>query len=154
MIGTDVVLAALALVGSVAVGLVVHELAHALVLRLARIEYTVTYFPGRSDGVVALLSSCPWAAVEPHPVGRDSSRTLRLAAIAPVFLAVPVFAVGFAGLVPTGSPIVTAIGIGWLACSIPSPQDFSVAFHADRALATETDAVTDSTTTAPLSRAD
>lgn len=154
MIGTDVVLAGVALVGTVAAGLVAHELAHALVLRLARIEYTVTYAPGRADGVVGLLTSCPWAVVDPHPSATDSPHTLRLAALAPIVLAIPVFAVGIAGLGPAESPVLTAIGIGWLACAIPSPQDFSVVFHAHRALAAETGTAVDSTTTAPVSRAD
>ncbi|SDK71311.1 hypothetical protein [Natronorubrum texcoconense] len=136
MIETEVAVAGGALVLAVATGLVAHEWLHALTLRLARIDYTVTYFPDRTDGVVGLLASCPWAAVRPHPTGREPAWQLRAAALSPFLLAAPVFALGIRG-VPVESPVVTAIGIGWLACSIPSPQDFSVAFYAHRALESE-----------------
>ncbi|WP_137291729.1 hypothetical protein [Natronorubrum halophilum] len=140
MIGPTVVVAGCALVLAVAIGLVAHECAHALVLRLARVEYTITYFPGRSDGVLGLLASCPWAAVHPHRVDRESTTILRIAALAPVLLAAPAFALGIGGIVTAESPIVTAVVIGWLACAVPSPQDFSVAFYAHRVLeAADTD---------------
>ena len=48
-------------------------------------------------------------------------------------LAAPVFAVGIGGHLPSGL-LPTALLIGWLACAIPSPQDFSVAIYAHRAL--------------------
>lgn len=151
MIGTNVVVAGSLLVLTVVVGLVAHECAHALVLTLARVEYTVTYAPGRTDGVVGLLTSCPWAAVQPHPTGRESAMVLRVAALAPLALAVPVFGLGFSGLLLVDSPLATAVGIGWLACALPSPQDFSVAFYAHQALDAHTH---DSNTATPISRAD
>lgn len=154
MIGTDVAVAGCALALTVVVGLVTHEWMHALTLRLARIDYTITYFPDRTDGVGGLLASCPWAAVHPHPTGREPALSLRAAALAPVLLAVPVFAVGMHGGVfgvPVESPIATAIAIGWLACSIPSPQDFSVVFYAHQVLKAE---ATPGQNTAASSRAD
>ncbi|WP_436343781.1 hypothetical protein [Natronorubrum sp. FCH18a] len=150
MIETDVAVAGGALVLAVATGLVVHEWLHALTLRLARIDYTVTYFPDRTDGVVGLLASCPWAVVRPDPTGREPTWHLRVAALSPFLLAAPVFALGMRG-VPVDSPILTAVGIGWLACSIPSPQDFSVAFYAHRALKTK---AARESNTAPASCAD
>ena len=152
MIGTDVALAGCALALTVVAGLVVHEWAHAVVLRLARIDHTISYFPGRTDGVVGLLASCPWAAVEPHPAGHEPPVFLRAAALAPVILAVPVFAVGASGVITAESPIVTAIAIGWLACSIPSPQDFSVVFYAHRIL--EEELPSEPNTAVAASRAD
>lgn len=152
MIETTVVVAGCALVLAVAVGLVAHEWAHAMALRLVHIEYTIAYFPDRTDGLVGLLASCPWAAVQPHPTERASALHLRAAALAPSLLAAPVFVVGIHGIVPTESPIVMAIAIGWLACSIPSPQDFSVAFYAHRMLATE--AAPDPNAATPATRAD
>lgn len=134
MNGTAVVIAGCALALSVGIGLVIHEWTHALVLRLAGVDYTVSYFPGRSGGPLGLLASCPWAVVEPTPTGRDSAWVLRVAALAPVLLAVPVLATGFAGHLTPDTPILTAMAIGWLACAIPSPQDFSVAFYAHRLL--------------------
>ncbi|WP_226006784.1 hypothetical protein [Natrinema salinisoli] len=134
MIGSNVVVAGCALVLAVAVGLVAHEWTHAIVLRFARVEYSVSYFPGRSDGVIALLLTRPWAAVSPRPTGNEPAWVLRLAALAPLSLAVPVFGLGVAGHVTTETPVVAAAAIGWLACALPSPQDFSVAFHARRLL--------------------
>ncbi|MDS0477768.1 hypothetical protein [Natrinema sp. 1APR25-10V2] len=149
MIGTNVAVAGCALVLAVAVGLVAHEWAHAAVLRLARVEYTVSYFPGRSEGVVSLLTSRPWAAVHPRPSGREPAWALRLAALAPALLAIPVFWLAAAGYVTAETPVVAAAAIGWLACALPSPQDFSVAFHARRLLERSRDP-----NAAALSRAD
>ncbi|QLG48332.1 hypothetical protein [Natrinema halophilum] len=134
MIGSNVVVAGCVLALSVAVGLVAHEWAHAVVLRLARVEHSVTYLPGKSDGFCALLTTRPWAAVTPRPTGREPAWVLRFAALAPALLAIPVFGLGLAGHVTADAPIIAAAAIGWLACSIPSPQDFSVAFHAHRLL--------------------
>ncbi|WP_254765123.1 hypothetical protein [Natrinema marinum] len=134
MIGPNVAVAGCALALAVAVGLVAHEWAHATVLRLARVEYSVSYFPGRPDGIVSLLTTRPWAAVHPRPTGREPAWALRLAALAPALLALPVFGLAAAGYVTTETPVVAAAAIGWLACALPSPQDFSVAFHAHRLL--------------------
>ncbi|WP_226041988.1 hypothetical protein [Natrinema sp. DC36] len=134
MIGTNVVVAGCALALAVAIGLVAHEWAHATVLRLARVEYSVSYFPGRPDGIVALVTTRPWAAVHPRPTGNESPWALRLAALAPALLAIPAFGLAAAGYVTSDTPIVAAAAIGWLACALPSPQDFSVAFHVHRLL--------------------
>ena len=152
MIGLNVVGAGCALVLAVGLGLVVHEWSHAVVLRLARIDYTISYLPNRSNGPLGLLASCPWAVVEPTPTGRDPAWVLRVAALAPAALAVPVLALGAAGGLTAETPILAATAIGWLACSIPSPQDFSVAFYAHRLL--EDGAETEPKTTASVSRAD
>ena len=152
MSGTAVVVAGCVLAITVAIGLVAHECAHAVVLRLAGVEYTITYFPGRTDGVVGLLASCPWAAVHPQPTGRESTTILRVAALAPLLLAAPALGLGASGLIAVESPIVTAVVIGWLACALPSPQDFSVAFYAHRALEEITSDKPNTAT--PISRAD
>lgn len=152
MIGTELAVAGLGLAVAVALGLVAHELAHALVLRLARIDHTVSFVPGRTEGVVRGLTSGKLAVVSPHPTGREPAVVLRAAALAPVLLAVPVFALGAGGALPADSLLATAVAIGWLACAIPSPQDFSVVFYADRAL--ETDAVRDTPAATTRSRAD
>lgn len=152
MIGTDVVAAGPVLALAVVVGLAAHEWTHALVLRLAGIDHTISYLPGRTDGVIGLLTCCPWAVVEPRPTGREPAVHLRAAALAPILLAVPVFAAGFGGAIPVDSPIAMAVAIGWLACAVPSPQDFSVVFYAHCLLEAETDA--DPNATALGSRAD
>ncbi|WP_255168007.1 hypothetical protein [Natrononativus amylolyticus] len=140
MIGTDALVAGCALLLAVGGGLVAHEWSHALALKLARVEYTVSYFPDRTDGVLAMLASCPWAAVHPQPTGREPPWLLRLAAMMPLVLALPVLVLGAAGSLPTDHAAGTAFVIGWLACTIPSPQDFSVAFYAHRALRDADDA--------------
>lgn len=135
MFGTDVFLAAVVLTASVVVGLVAHEYAHAIALRLAGVEFAVEYFPDRGDSVVTTLASCRWARVSPRPTGDESPWILRLAALMPLALAVPVLVAGIAGSIPVGDHhLLTAATIGWLACAIPSPQDFSVAFYAHRVL--------------------
>lgn len=126
----ELLLAGCLLGGTVAVGLLAHESAHATVLRLAGIEYTVSYSPGRDES----RRGHPWAVVRPSPTGREPPWHLRIAALSPALLALPAFAVGVVGGPWLDSPLVTAVIVGWLACSIPSPQDFSVAFYAHRAL--------------------
>lgn len=138
MIGLDVVVAGCALALAVVGGLVAHEWSHALVFRLTGVEYELSYLPDRTDGFVGLLASCPWAAVRPQPTGTEPAWLFRLAALAPFCLAVPVFGLGIGGYLTAETPIVAVTAIGWLACSIPSPQDFSVVFYADRILKTET----------------
>ncbi|WP_247000787.1 hypothetical protein [Halosolutus gelatinilyticus] len=138
MIGMDVVVAGCVLAVAVVAGLVAHEWSHALLLRLAGVEHTIVYFPRRSDGFVGLLASCPWAVVRPHPTGREPPWVLRVTALAPLLLTVPVLGLGVGGYLTTAQPVLTAAAIGWLACAIPSPQDFSVVFYAHRVLDRET----------------
>jgi len=71
MIDATLIGAGCALALAVTVGLVAHEWAHAMVLQLAHVEYAITYGPGRSDGIVALVTTHPWAVVSPRPTGRD-----------------------------------------------------------------------------------
>lgn len=127
-------LALLTLVVMVFAGLLAHEAAHALVLRSAGISFVVRLFPGRAGGV-GLLAATPVAAVHPDPGPGDSAWILRVAALAPLALAAPVFLIGFAYGLPA-DPVFAGALMGWLACAIPSPQDFSVAFYAHRALGT------------------
>ncbi|WP_049926963.1 hypothetical protein [Halopiger goleimassiliensis] len=134
MIDANLAVAGCGLALAVAIGLLVHEGTHALVLRLARIEYGVSLFPGRSKGVLGLLASCPWAAVHPRPAGEVPPWKLRLAALAPLAMGLPVLVFVGSGTVSLETPLGTAVTIGWLGCAIPSPQDFSVAFYAHRRL--------------------
>ncbi|MFC4542037.1 hypothetical protein ACFO5R_08870 [Halosolutus amylolyticus] len=154
MIGTDVAVVGCILALAVVAGLVAHEWSHALVLRLAGVDYDVIYFPGRTDGVLGLLASCPWAVVRPRPAGSEPPWPFRLAALAPFLLAVPVFGLGVSGYVTAETPIVAAGAIGWLACAIPSPQDFAVVFHAHRVLETESAPDTEPNAASHASRAD
>ncbi|WP_049921036.1 hypothetical protein [Halopiger djelfimassiliensis] len=142
MIGTDLAVAGCVLALAVATGLVAHEWTHAFVLRLARIDYAVSYAPDRTGGIAGIVTSCPWAVVHPRPDGHEPPWVLRVAALAPLLLALPVVGLELAGVLSTESPVVLALAIGWLACAIPSPQDFSVVFYAHRVLETAADAST------------
>lgn len=149
MFGSEAPAAVCALVVAVAVGLLAHEWSHALALRAGNVEYTVEILPGRTGGVLAALASCPWALVRPLPSGREPAWVLRLAALMPLTLTVPVLVgAGFGFLPSADAPVATAALVGWTACALPSPQDFSVVWHAPRILeraTIETDA-TDTTT--------
>lgn len=130
----DRLLAVFVLLPSVAVGLVLHEWLHALVLRLAGIEYDIVFAGEQTTGVLSGMLSHPWAVVHPQPTGEEPAWHLRLAAMSPVLLALPTLGVA-TGLVDVpAQPAVTAILLASLACAIPSPQDFSVAFYAHSVL--------------------
>ena len=121
---------------AVSVGLVTHELAHAAVLRVAGVPHDVHWFPGREGSVFRAGLRGKWAAVEPCPVGETPAWTLRLSATMPLVMLAPLALVP-AGLV--GDPFATEgvarfAVLGWMACALPSPQDFSVLWYADEAL--------------------
>jgi len=124
------------LVLAVSVGLVTHELAHAAVLRAAGVPHDVHWFPGREGSVFRAGLRGKWAAVEPRPIGETPAWTLRLSATMPLVMLAPLALVP-AGLV--GDPFATEgvarfAVLGWMACALPSPQDFSVLWYADEAL--------------------
>lgn len=121
------------------VGTVAHELTHVLVLRLLGVAYDVEWLPlddTEDSGGLDIQKS--WASVTPREIPEDFSPWgLRLAALAPVALAIPALLI-LAGVVPdplaSGNVYVTAVAIAWLAIALPSPQDFSLFWYAGRAL--------------------
>lgn len=130
--------AGLALAAVVAVGTIVHELSHAFVLHAIGVSYDVEWLPGADDaGLVRASITGGWATVRLRGVPDDLAPwKLRLAALVPLVLATP-FLLTLIGVLPdlsrAGNPAVSAAAIGWLACALPSPQDFSLFWHADRA---------------------
>jgi hypothetical protein len=125
---------------TVSVGIVAHELSHAAVLWLLGIRCDIGIGPGgvgtgESDtGVFGTL-----AAVTPRGTSPETAAcAVRLAPVAPLLLAVS-FVPVVAGVVPdplqADSLLLGAWTVGWLACAVPSPQDFSVFWHAERAVA-------------------
>ncbi|WP_247728974.1 hypothetical protein [Halovivax limisalsi] len=129
----DVALLLVALAGGVGAGLLAHEGVHAVVLRATGTACSMTIAP-RHDSTGRRLA-IPLAAVHPRPTESTSPHSLRLAALAPLVLAVPPFALGSLGVAPTlEQPLLLGGIVGWLACAIPSPQDFAVAFYARRAI--------------------
>ena len=130
-----VALAALTLLAAIVGGTLAHEWSHALALRVVGIDYRLEYLPGRHAGVVGTLASGPWAVVNPILTGDEHAWGLRLAALMPLSLTLPVLWLAATGGLPGAeNPIAVAGLIGLLACALPSPQDFSVAFYAGRAL--------------------
>ena len=126
----ELVGAACALVGTVCAGTVAHECTHAAVLAGFGVPYEIEWFP-RTRG---FAGSRALASVTPRSIPAGLPRwRLRTAAIVPVVLTVPFWPV-VVGLVPdplrTGGPAVQAAAVGWLACAIPSPADFSLFWHA------------------------
>lgn len=128
------------LVAAVAAGTVVHELLHASALRAFGVPYRIEWLPGH-DGTGLLEASLyvKWAAVTPRSFPDDlSAWRLRVAALAPIALATP-FVLIATGLLPdpfaTDAVLLKVVAIAVMACAIPSPQDFSLFWHAERALA-------------------
>lgn len=140
---TALVGAGMVLLITVVVGIVAHELSHAAVLYLFGIEHDISIRPDRT-GTSQFDANTPgaWAVVVPREISPETPAwVMRLSSIAPLALAVPFLAV-FTGVVPdplqAESLLLTAWTVGWLACAIPSPQDFSVFWHAERAIAEHT----------------
>jgi hypothetical protein len=125
-------LASVALVATLAVGVVVHELLHATVLRTAGVRCAVEFRPrspggGRFETLVsgALASVSIESIPERCPAWR-----LRAAALAPLVMLLP--ATVFALLLTHGHvprTLGTAVLVAWLGSALPSPADFAVVWH-------------------------
>ena len=137
---TDLLLAGGALLLALGVGTVAHEFAHALVLRALGVPVDVRWLPDRGDSGPATAGFAGrWATVTPRRLPADlPPRGLRLAALAPLAMATPM-ALVLLGVLPdpvaTGNLPLIAATIAWFACALPSPQDFSLAWHAEAARA-------------------
>lgn len=123
---------------TVCIGIIAHELSHAVVLYFLGIPYQIEWFPagcgGRYFGVGVFGT---WASVTPRRIPQTAPTWgVRLSSIAPFVLLVP-FVLVIAGILPNPlneGDVYTAVAIAWLGCALPSPQDFSVFWYADRAL--------------------
>lgn len=127
------------ILASAGVGIVAHEASHAVVLWGAGVPCSVTILPDDDRGPLAGALTGALVRIEPDRRPRDLSPwLLRAAALMPLTLAVP-FALMVAGVVPDpfsdGSVVAQVALVAWLGCSIPSPQDFSLAWYPERALA-------------------
>ena len=135
--------AGMVLLLTIGAGIVAHELSHAAVLYILGIHCDIDIGPeqaGTSLFDANVLG--PWASVTPREISPGTSAwALRLSSVAPLALAVPFVTVA-AGIVPdplqAGSPLLSAWTVGWLACAIPSPQDFSVFWYAEQAVDEQT----------------
>ena len=137
---TDLLLAGGALLLTLTAGIVVHELSHAIVLRALGVSFEVTWLPDRggSDAMGASAFG-RWASVTPQRLPADLAPWgLRVAALAPLALAAPM-ALILLGVLPdpiqTGNLPLVAATLAWFGCALPSPQDFSLVWHAEAAIA-------------------
>ncbi|MCL9812820.1 hypothetical protein [Natranaeroarchaeum aerophilus] len=117
-------------------GTVVHEYTHALALRAFGIEYRIDWLGGRK-GIGRLRAGVlgTWASVTPQLSAETPVGGLRVAALMPLTLTIPFILVAIGALsdpLATGSPYVIAAAVAWLACALPSPQDFSTVWYAHR----------------------
>ena len=124
---------------TVVVGTVTHELAHAFALRAFGVPFELSWLPERDrTGLLRASVAGRWAAISPRAVPSDLPPwRLRVAAMMPLLLATPGALVGL-GVVPDpftgGNPYGVAVAVGWLACALPSPQDFSLLWYAEQAI--------------------
>ena len=132
------ILAGAVLLLTVGLGTVIHELLHAAVLRASGVDYELRWLHGGRTGRLGAGLFGTWASVELRAVPADLSPWhLRAASLAPLLLATPFLAVAV-GAAPdpfaVGSLPLQLAAVGWLACSLPSPQDFSLVWHAETVL--------------------
>lgn len=132
------------LVAAVTAGTIAHELSHLVALRTWGVSCTLEWFP-HSDGAGLFRASISggWATVRLHGVPRRFSPwRLRAAALTPLLLATPL-ALVLLGVISdpihAGNTYLTAALIGWIACALPSPQDFSLCWYAERVIAESVD---------------
>ena len=127
------------LIATVAAGTVAHELSHAVALRAAGVPHELRWLPDRRDeGLLRAGISGGWASVRLLEVPEELSPwSIRAAALAPLSLTTP-FALVPLGVIPGplrgGDPVVIAVAVGWLACALPSPQDFSLVWYAEQVI--------------------
>lgn len=122
--------AAAVLLFTVGVGTIAHELTHAMVLRAFGVSYEIELFGRGVERTWATVTPC-LPSKEVPPWG------LRLAAIAPLVLAIPLVLV-LVGILPDPLALenlfLTAATVAWFGCALPSPRDFSLFWHAERAI--------------------
>lgn len=129
----------------VAVGTIIHEFLHAIILRAFGIPYTIEWFTVSHMSSLQSWFTVKWATVTPGSLPADVSPwQLRLAALAPLSIAAP-FVLVIAGVLPDpfaqGTLTLKLAAIALMASAIPSPDDFSLFWHAERVLS-ERDEIT------------
>lgn len=128
---------------TLSIGLVLHELTHAVVLHVLGVPYDINWFPSRDPtGRFDLGLMGAWATVTPRWMPENvPTWGLRVSALAPLTLVLP-FALVAIGVGPdlttSNNAFVAAGTIAWLACALPSPQDFSLFWYADQVVGQST----------------
>ena len=139
----------LALFGTLAVGICVHELLHLVPLHLADADYAIRVLPdGEATGTTdAPTESTPWTTLQSaltsglvrvevtHVPRTTPDWVLRSAAALPLTLALPLVLVGL-GVLPdplaSGDHLAAAVLIAVTGSGLPSPADWSVVWHGTR----------------------
>lgn len=134
---SSAVVALVALLVSLATGVVVHEALHLLVLRRAGVDCSLNFESTRNWRSLRALVAGRLASVELDSVPPSCSPWhLRIAALAPLGM-VPV-AGSYVTLVGVGLAADTLVGsmalVGWLACAIPSPADFAIVWRPEETI--------------------
>lgn len=141
MLSLPVIYAGIVFFVTLIIGITLHELSHALALRTAGVPYTIEFLPDSdAAGEFRTKLRTPLARVTPTGVPDDlSSWQLRAAAMMPICLVIP-FGLVLIGVFPdpfaVGNLSLELATIAWLGCSVPSPGDFSLLWHPERAMAT------------------
>jgi hypothetical protein len=136
-------LALLALCASTGIGIVAHELTHVLTLRAFGISCRAQFGRNQQGARLFDLSlGAPLATVTPQLAADENPESrLRIAALMPLLLAGP-FCLIPLGIVPdpflTGNVPMQVAVVGWLACALPSPQDFSIVWDPTQCVAAST----------------
>lgn len=137
MVPMELLLAGAVLLATLAIGTIVHELSHAITLQLLGVSCEIEW-GSSEEGTGFARAWGALATVTPRSMPPDLPPwRLRLAALMPLALAIPIPLV-LVGVLPdplaTGDPVVASATVGWLACGLPSPQDFSLVWHAEEAI--------------------
>lgn len=137
----ELLVAAVVLLLTVGVGTVVHELMHATVLRASGVDFEFRWFHGSRVRQLGGGLFGTWASVELTAIPPSLSPwRLRAASLAPLLLTAPLMSIPL-GVVSDpfadSNLILQVIVIGWFGCALPSPQDFSLVFHAGEIIADE-----------------
>lgn len=125
----------LVVLGGVAAGTVVHELSHALTLRASGVRCEITWLRGESGGVLEAGLFGALATVQPRELPSNLAPwRLRAASLMPLSMAAPLLLIPL-GVLPdpfaVDHPYPKLALVGWLACAIPSHQDFAMFWHAE-----------------------
>lgn len=134
MVTYQLLLSGLALLSVVSVGVVLHEMLHGLFLRAAGVPFDIRWLHGDASGQLGSLFFGTWASVRMRSVPDELAPwKLRAASLSPLLLAAPLLGI-LVGAIPdpfaSGNLVFQFAVIGWLACAIPSPADFSLFWHA------------------------
>lgn len=134
---TQLILAGVVLLVGLGVGTVAHELSHAITLRLLGVDCQIEWLPRRDAAGFDLARGALASVTVRTSHHEPDAWRLRVAALMPLTLAIPIPLI-LLGILPdpvaSGDLVLTMATIGWLACGIPSPQDFSLLWYAEAAI--------------------